>query len=1316
MTDVLSRPLPPPKRWQEFESLTFDLFSRVWRTTDAELHGRTGQAQAGVDVYGTNRVENLFTGVQCKGKDADYGGELTEKELRAEVDKALKFQPPLEAFIVVTTAPNDVTIQKIAREISAENKKRGLFEVRVTGWDTLRHRITDHPELVRKYFPDFAPVDMLEHLNYSRQDQKLQFQSITQILQRQSDLITNIRDDRGEGDDLATRASDIGKLIDDGSPRAALRALDRLLTDEGETASPLARYRIFATRGIAQFALGNESAGIVSFQQAFNAYPTFPNARATKAIVLLHEGNCEAAFLLATEALKDDPASTRSARILISAAPEEMTLAEVEARLPPELVGDVNVKIHLAMHAARHGDHEAHRRLSDEAYALAPEDWRAIAGVADALMEPLSAVEGLELSHALTEKQLADATRAAELLGKAWGKIIAGDSSCQGRHVAANLISLLGLLGRDEQAQIILEQALKCNSNYDPLAYRSAQCSFSQGDCASAVDAINAVPEDERGFDSLLIQIQAAIGLGDAAVARWGCELLEAKHPPSLSNAEQDQLMAALRAKIAILEGADREVEIEAAARAHPDGLILRSILFDELPPESQLRKGFIEDIRPVINNELTLRERVHSAEMLYSAGQYSLAADLYEPLHGQSDSYALRRRLEALYLADRRAEARKLFESLPGDLRVASQYLYVGINIYQRAGLLKPALRLVEKALLQEDTLRVRMAWIHLLMRLGRSTEALSWLEELPDSIDGSSDELMTLAWVLGQYHAGNPKSLAIGYRALRSGYGQPSIHTAFAVGLILNGQPNEAALAPPSAVGPGTGLVLLNEVTGERIHRLIETEVDPVIDRDEISPNDPFAKQMVGLKVGETIEIPKLGFEPQTYRVMEIQSRYVFAFQRTVRDFSRLFPGNATFGSFSIDDSKGDHRFEEVFAVARRRAAQGNEITTMYRDNVLPLPMVAKFSGSSVFDVWDHLSVNSKLGLKSALGISGEFETGREAADRGIILVDPVSIYAWTRLGLCATLLKSGSRLAVVQATIDLFRQLLKERQSQRGRKMGILGWDGEHCRMAEFTEEAIERQVEEASAALEFTEKLMLLPAETDEFLPDSIADLLKDLEPAYYDTLIASLGPKRALLSDDLGFRVIAQGAGAAVSWTQPFKQVSLFSKYISHAEYIEVIASLIDANYYFTQFNHRDIIGELRNSGWVINDRLRRFARLMTSTTLDRASIATLLGNLLLASYHYAPDDTSLAAFPIAYAGMCRESCLLEQGRRDFSAAYQEAFEVIIRSWNRQFLPKRLIDTTCLTPLWFLTEESIRIAKRQVDRIRDALRRGGFTLG
>jgi hypothetical protein len=112
MTDITNRVLPPPKNWQDFEHMCFDLYSRLWKTNDAEMHGRRGQPQAGVDVYGTDRVEGgRFVGVQCKGKDQDYGGELTEKELRAEIEKAEIFVPPLDVFVVATTAPNDEKIQ-----------------------------------------------------------------------------------------------------------------------------------------------------------------------------------------------------------------------------------------------------------------------------------------------------------------------------------------------------------------------------------------------------------------------------------------------------------------------------------------------------------------------------------------------------------------------------------------------------------------------------------------------------------------------------------------------------------------------------------------------------------------------------------------------------------------------------------------------------------------------------------------------------------------------------------------------------------------------------------------------------------------------------------------------------------------------------------------------------------------------------------------------------------------------------------------------------------------------------------------------------
>jgi hypothetical protein len=138
MTDITNRVLPEPKNWQDFERLCFDLYRSMWKTNDAQIHGRQGQEQAGVDVYGTDRVEGRFVGVQCKGKDQDYGGKLTKAELRAEIEKAKTFDPPIELFIVATTAPNDATLQKSARLISRDHAKQGLFEVRIDGWGNLQ--------------------------------------------------------------------------------------------------------------------------------------------------------------------------------------------------------------------------------------------------------------------------------------------------------------------------------------------------------------------------------------------------------------------------------------------------------------------------------------------------------------------------------------------------------------------------------------------------------------------------------------------------------------------------------------------------------------------------------------------------------------------------------------------------------------------------------------------------------------------------------------------------------------------------------------------------------------------------------------------------------------------------------------------------------------------------------------------------------------------------------------------------------------------------------------------------------------------------
>lgn len=161
--------IPPPATWQKFEKLCHLLWMDILNDRNIQLHGRQGQSQAGVDVYGTDAKTKEFTCIQCKGKNQNYNQEeLTESDLRKEVEKAKNFTPiPPQIFILATTAPNDQKIQKVAREITEEHKKVGLFKVFVMGWDDLCQRIAISERVINEFYPHLLPKND-EFLNFAK--------------------------------------------------------------------------------------------------------------------------------------------------------------------------------------------------------------------------------------------------------------------------------------------------------------------------------------------------------------------------------------------------------------------------------------------------------------------------------------------------------------------------------------------------------------------------------------------------------------------------------------------------------------------------------------------------------------------------------------------------------------------------------------------------------------------------------------------------------------------------------------------------------------------------------------------------------------------------------------------------------------------------------------------------------------------------------------------------------------------------------------------------------------------------------------------
>lgn len=142
--------IPPVANWSTFEDLCRDLWAYEWKDINTQKNGRAGQSQHGVDVFG--EYEGKLHAVQCKGKDNTFNTNIvTEKELLEEVEKAKKFTPPISDFILATTAPNDVSIQEYARQLS----KNYSFKISVVGWDYIIGLLNKYPDLIKKYYPQF---------------------------------------------------------------------------------------------------------------------------------------------------------------------------------------------------------------------------------------------------------------------------------------------------------------------------------------------------------------------------------------------------------------------------------------------------------------------------------------------------------------------------------------------------------------------------------------------------------------------------------------------------------------------------------------------------------------------------------------------------------------------------------------------------------------------------------------------------------------------------------------------------------------------------------------------------------------------------------------------------------------------------------------------------------------------------------------------------------------------------------------------------------------------------------------------------------
>ena len=157
MSLLAATQIPKPADEQAFERACIPLWRDILKDPTVGRNGRRGQRQNGVDLYGERGGDPSHgVGIQCKLKGD--GKSLDEDEVRGEVEKARTFNPPLREYYIVTTAPDDVAMQELARlitrELFAADFKMRVF---VWGWNTLEEQIFQSADARKAFDPAYSP-------------------------------------------------------------------------------------------------------------------------------------------------------------------------------------------------------------------------------------------------------------------------------------------------------------------------------------------------------------------------------------------------------------------------------------------------------------------------------------------------------------------------------------------------------------------------------------------------------------------------------------------------------------------------------------------------------------------------------------------------------------------------------------------------------------------------------------------------------------------------------------------------------------------------------------------------------------------------------------------------------------------------------------------------------------------------------------------------------------------------------------------------------------------------------------------------------
>lgn len=1196
--------VPPPANWQDFESLCCDLWRAIWKDPNTQKNGRQGQPQHGVDIFGRPDQGNSWAGVQCKGKDNFDDKTLTEDEVKTEVEKAKSFNPLLSSFTIATSGKRDTKIQELGRGITEKHLEAGLFPVHIWSWEDILGRLEEFPDVIEKHYQgltlDSATIREIDEVKKVTQE----------ILENTGEIKSRIFNQAKTETPGISSYIDISatalipeyqaeidhsrELLRDYNAVEAITYLERLKDRIWANSTPIVKFRILTNIGAAKGLLNEQQESSKLLIEALQYNPNDEKALCNAALGYVLLGDNDQAIVLARKVLELNPANAKAHSILVRSAPDTELPEEILQRVPeqykttPEVANAIGSLFH-----KRGNISEAEKWLEAAVKNDTADSPELKAELGTILIKAVTDAQSSFFGVQINEAKRAQIERAVKLLTSAWDRV-AGTSI---RHCRVDWLTNRGLAKR------LL------------------------GDIDGAIEdvrvAVEAVPSDlsYKKYMAMLFheksENQKAISLLKEIVENGG--LPEASLLLGEVLREEDKIPEAIQITKKFLEGDCDEVIREEAQR-----LLIRLHIDDK---DTSSARDISSSL--LTKNPSKISYLVDAAAIEIASQKRDEAISLLRKANNQIDSSTTPRQLleiaDGLYDIEEFEEASLIYERVV-DKTLNTPLSRRLLNSYYRAGMLDKALEICCQVLNQKYSPTEYMTEMEsaIYEEIGDLTRAEavceSYLERIPDDSSiqlrlavinfrsnnfkeldrflDSAIEIKSLSLEHGLQYAGllavrnrGHKAFSVAYELRRKFFNNPQAHLKY-MGIFLQREKDASDWLNATKVAVDTA-VCIEEDSRKREWYLIEDREDADTSHREFNPNHPLVKKMLGKAVGDTVVLVDNPYSKISGKIIEIKSKYIYAFQESLSSFETLFPDATGMWKVKVGIPRKEgatpEGFQTIFDDVSKQHERGLLIEKLYKEGKLTIGAFAILAGKDIMQVWNRLISSPDPGVISCIG---SFEE-RQLADSFIVsqvklIADLVAIMTLHAIGVADFMVKRFGKIGVAQSTVDILSEAITERKGIQAKGFMVIGKEGDKFVRQEITAEDIKRN-------LEYLENVLSWIGTSCEILPCKAAltvkrnqwqQLGKTIGPSSIETVFIASEAGVLLYTDDERLRSLARSEFKVNGvWTQVLLMKCLNEGTLDRGKYNEYVIQLASLNYRHTSIDAFVLLEAARRSGW-----------------------------------------------------------------------------------------------------------------------------------